>query len=299
MRGGPGRSGISDMSRDGGGKLSCKGVVSVLDIVASDCGGGGRSLSRQLPRTLEHTAPKLTLISLFLPSSADFSLHLLRPPMEPSPRWSGRASRCYTVVHPPQSVSLDPQAARADKHRFVHNLWAAQALLRARGGKSSVLVAAEEEKLMEGWGKGRARAFWNVWGRESWESEGGKVSLLLQWSKRGRAKRERTRRETDAFGFPLLFLPGQDRRSGRRVWRSKTFGFRRWMCSACGCSSSTSGWEHVSVSRVVRRACLFLCFADLPSFHPTECLFTLETPMKPRISFTSRRCLRRSCRRVS
>lgn len=100
--------------------------------------------------------------------------------MEPSPRWSGRPSRRYTVVHPPQPISLDPQAARADKHRFVHNLWAAQALVRARGGKSSVLVAAEEEKLMDAWGKGRARAFWNVWEREGWESEGGKVSLIVE-----------------------------------------------------------------------------------------------------------------------
>lgn len=30
---------------------------------------------------------------------------------------------------------------------------------------------------MDAWGKGRARAFWNVWGREGWEGEGGKVSL--------------------------------------------------------------------------------------------------------------------------
>jgi len=47
VRGGPGRSGVSDSSRDGGGKLSCRGVVSVLDIVASDCGGGGKHFSRQ------------------------------------------------------------------------------------------------------------------------------------------------------------------------------------------------------------------------------------------------------------
>jgi hypothetical protein len=43
VRGGPGRSGVGDSSKDGGGKLSCKGVVSVLDVVASDLGGGGTS----------------------------------------------------------------------------------------------------------------------------------------------------------------------------------------------------------------------------------------------------------------
>lgn len=41
---------------------------------------------------------------------------------------------------------------------------------------------------MDAWGKGRARAFWNVWGRESWEGEGGKVSLPAGNASSGRVR---------------------------------------------------------------------------------------------------------------
>ena len=50
VRGGPGRSGGPGEAKDGGGKLSCKGVVNVLDVVASDLGGGGTIILRFFDR---------------------------------------------------------------------------------------------------------------------------------------------------------------------------------------------------------------------------------------------------------
>ncbi|WVQ75384.1 hypothetical protein IAR50_005004 [Cryptococcus sp. DSM 104548] len=125
-------------------KLSFKGEVDVLDVVASDVGNG------------------------------DFHLFFEHPPVEQSGRWSGRPFRSYSTVHPPYSVSLDPIATKRDKLRFIQNLWAAQALARAKILPSSenravpkVLQSGQEVDL-DGAQLERARCFWDVWDRSTW-----------------------------------------------------------------------------------------------------------------------------------
>ncbi|WWC91355.1 uncharacterized protein L201_006298 [Kwoniella dendrophila CBS 6074] len=109
-------------------KLSCRGVVDVLDIIASDTG-----------------------------------------------RWAARPFRSYSTVHPPYSVALDPVATRRDKLRFIHNLWAAQALARAKvqvkdnRAIPKVLMNDQELSLeVAGEAMGRARCYWNVWDRNGY-----------------------------------------------------------------------------------------------------------------------------------
>ncbi|WVQ81448.1 hypothetical protein IAT38_003572 [Cryptococcus sp. DSM 104549] len=130
-------------------KLSFRGEVDVLDVIASDVGNG------------------------------DFHLFLERPPIDQSGRWAGRPFRSYTTVHPPYSVSLDPVATKRDKLRFVQNLWAAQALARAKLLPSSDVRAVPrvsqsmEEVDLDAAGEalGRAKCFWNVWDRKGWEGQ--------------------------------------------------------------------------------------------------------------------------------
>jgi hypothetical protein len=95
--------------------------------------------------------------------------------MDQSDRWAARPFRSYTTVHPPYSVSLDPVATRRDKMRFVHNLWAAQALARAKLLPQEVrqvprALVEEEEIGLESAGEmfGRAKCYWNVWERHGW-----------------------------------------------------------------------------------------------------------------------------------
>ncbi|WWD21038.1 hypothetical protein CI109_105519 [Kwoniella shandongensis] len=101
-------------------KLSFRGEVDVLDVIASDIGGG---------------------------------------------------------VHPPYAVSLDPYATKRDKSRFVQNLWAAQALARAKllpkhvRAVPRVLMSAEEVELeAAGDPFGRAKCFWDVWDKNVWSN---------------------------------------------------------------------------------------------------------------------------------
>nr|XP_031862275.1 uncharacterized protein CI109_002240 [Kwoniella shandongensis]KAA5529347.1 hypothetical protein CI109_002240 [Kwoniella shandongensis] len=128
-------------------KLSFRGEVDVLDVIASDIGGG------------------------------DFHLFFERPPADQSGRWSGRPFRSYTTVHPPYAVSLDPYATKRDKSRFVQNLWAAQALARAKllpkhvRAVPRVLMSAEEVELeAAGDPFGRAKCFWDVWDKNVWSN---------------------------------------------------------------------------------------------------------------------------------
>ncbi|WWC73238.1 uncharacterized protein I206_107204 [Kwoniella pini CBS 10737] len=95
-------------------KLSFRGEVDILDVIASDVGNGG-----------EFNDTFTWLIS-------EFHIFFERPPMDQTGRWSARPFRSYTVVHPPYSVALDPVATRRDKIRFIHNLWSAQASARAK-----------------------------------------------------------------------------------------------------------------------------------------------------------------------
>lgn len=62
-------------------------------------------------------------------------------------------------------------------------------LYRTRGRRSYAVMAREDERL-EGWGKesGRARGFWNVWERGSWEMDGAKARVVVQVDESGTAR---------------------------------------------------------------------------------------------------------------
>ncbi|KAK8843437.1 hypothetical protein IAR55_007094 [Kwoniella newhampshirensis] len=140
-------------------KLSFRGEVDVLDVIASDVGGGGEF------------AIDWALLT------ADFHLFFERPLVDQSGRWSGRPFRSYTTVHPPFAMSLDPIATKRDKLRFIQNLWAAQAVARTKllpkhiRAIPRVLMSTEEVNL-EGAGdqSGRAKCYWDVWDRNVWGS---------------------------------------------------------------------------------------------------------------------------------
>ncbi|OCF72444.1 hypothetical protein I204_06823 [Kwoniella mangroviensis CBS 8886] len=126
-------------------KLSFRGEVDILDVIASDTGNG------------------------------DFHLFFERPPMDQSGRWSARPFRSYTTVHPPFSTALDPVATRRDKLRFIQNLWAAQALARTKlsskeGKNLARALMSEHELSLEGAGEpmGRAKCYWDVWEKSAW-----------------------------------------------------------------------------------------------------------------------------------
>ncbi|OWZ53685.1 hypothetical protein C368_04069 [Cryptococcus neoformans 125.91] len=135
-------------------KLSYRGEVDILDVMVSDVGNG------------------------------DFHLFFERPPADQCGRWGNRSFRSYSTVHPPYSVSLDPVATKRDKLRFIQNLWAAQALARAKVLPSSEnkavprVLQSETEVDLEGGDLERARCFWDVWNRNEWCGQGkGKVVI--------------------------------------------------------------------------------------------------------------------------
>jgi hypothetical protein len=161
--------GVAIMDRNGGrkDKLSFRGVVDVLDIIATDVGNGGMSKTRIQGKRLTCT---------------DFHLFLERPPIDQSDRWSSRPFRSYSTVHPPYAISFDPIATRRDKLRFVQNLWAAQALARAKllphvNRPVPRVLMSDSEVGLEGAGEmlGRAKLFWNVWERQAWAAQKKKV----------------------------------------------------------------------------------------------------------------------------
>ncbi|KAG8908171.1 hypothetical protein FRB99_008714 [Tulasnella sp. 403] len=128
------------------GVMSCKGVMDVTEVVASDVGG------------------------------SDFHLFLEQPPTEYSDRWANRPFRSYSVVHPPSPPNLDPSRARADKQRFLENLWTVQALYRTKDSRSTVLVSNDRE--MDG-RKTLVRTFFNIYERKDWLKEPKKNKIIL------------------------------------------------------------------------------------------------------------------------
>ncbi|ORY29168.1 hypothetical protein BCR39DRAFT_533070 [Naematelia encephala] len=139
-------------------KLSYKGIVDVLDVIASDVGNG------------------------------DFHLFFERPPMDQTDRWSARPFRSYTTVHPPFAASLDVIASRRDKLRFIQNLWAAQALARTKRLPKEIsapprVVMTDEEISLDDAGEpfGRAKCFWTIWDRATWSAvpKKAKVAILI------------------------------------------------------------------------------------------------------------------------
>ncbi|KAF8272500.1 hypothetical protein EI94DRAFT_1718171 [Lactarius quietus] len=128
--------------------MSCKGVVDLTDVVATDVGG------------------------------ADFHLYLEKPPLDQTDRWSGRPFRPLSVVFPPHPPNFNPQRTETDKARFLENLWLSQANIRARSGKSVVLRS--EEREVESRGRiTYAQTYFNVYQRTAFLQEPQKTKVVL------------------------------------------------------------------------------------------------------------------------
>ncbi|KAG6831397.1 hypothetical protein H0H92_010999 [Tricholoma furcatifolium] len=129
--------------------MSCKGVVDVTDIVATDVGG------------------------------ADFHVYLENPPHDQTDRWSGRPFRALSVVHPPHPINLNPAQTIADKQRFLENLWHVQAGYRSRAGQS-VVLRADEQEVESKMGKVTiARTYYNVYQRTAFLQETKKTKIVV------------------------------------------------------------------------------------------------------------------------
>lgn len=179
---------VYDRDKDKRDKLGYRGAVDILDVIATDIGGGGKDSSRKgLTSRLIH--------------GSEFHLFLERPPVDQSDRWSARPLRSYTTVHPPYSFNLDPVMARKDKLRFVRNLWAAQALARTKLRRRTdavavprVFKAREEIKL--------ATCYWNVWERAGWLACPLKAKVVVQVDESG----ETETLPLGAGGSPLIVV---------------------------------------------------------------------------------------------
>ncbi|KAG6903484.1 hypothetical protein C0995_005507 [Termitomyces sp. Mi166 len=136
--------------------MTCKGVVDVTDVVATDVGG------------------------------AEFHFYLETPPQDQGDRWSGRPFRALSVVHPPHSINLNPTQTVVDKQRFLENLWHVQAAYRSRAGQSVVLRADEQEVESKMGRVTVARTYFNVYQRTAFLQEAKKVSnsvsIIEIWS---------------------------------------------------------------------------------------------------------------------
>ncbi|GLB33962.1 putative guanine nucleotide exchange factor for Rho/Rac/Cdc42-like GTPases [Lyophyllum shimeji] len=129
--------------------MTCKGVVDVTEVVATDVGG------------------------------ADFHLYLESPPQDQTERWSGRPFRALSVVNPPHPVNLDPTQTATDKRRFLENLWHVQATYRARAGQS-VVLRADEQEVESKVGKATiARTYYNVYQRTAFLQEPKKTKIVV------------------------------------------------------------------------------------------------------------------------
>jgi len=129
---------VIDKSGSKKDKLSFRGTVDILDVIATDVGGGGEFL------------PFLSGSGLSV--SVEFNLFLEKPP-DQSERWS-RQLRCLHTVHPPLS-QMDPVTVKRDKLHFVENLWAAQAKARKARGLVSMDLDLDEPYQ-------RARCYWSL-----------------------------------------------------------------------------------------------------------------------------------------
>ncbi|KAJ7507977.1 hypothetical protein B0H11DRAFT_1969560 [Mycena galericulata] len=129
--------------------MTCKGVVDVTEVVATDIGG------------------------------ADINLYLENPPSDQNERWSGRAFRSLAVVQPPAPINLNPVQTELDKQRFLENLWKVQAAYRARSGQSVVLRAEEMEVEAKGGRVTIARTYYNVYQRTAFLQEPKKTKIVV------------------------------------------------------------------------------------------------------------------------
>lgn len=112
----------------------------------------------------------------------DFHLFLEDPPQDQTERWCGRPFRALSIVLPPSSVGFDPVRLQADKHRFLEKLWTAQAMYRARHGRSVVLYSSEREMEARGGKITLARTYFNVYQRTAYLGEPKKVNQVVSKS---------------------------------------------------------------------------------------------------------------------
>jgi hypothetical protein len=166
-----GLDGVDKVTKAGGipsGKkksgMTCKGVVDVTDVVATDVGGAGKCPSHYF--------------LLLLNSPPDLNLYLENPPQDQTDRWSGRPFRSLSVVNPPMASNFDPIQTDILKQKFLESLWTAQATYRARAGQSVVLRADEQEVECRSGRLTLARTYFNVYQRTAFLQEPKKVCLL-------------------------------------------------------------------------------------------------------------------------
>ncbi|KAF8812237.1 hypothetical protein BYT27DRAFT_7182669 [Phlegmacium glaucopus] len=151
-----GLDGIEKVTKAGGiptGKkksgMTCKGVVDITDVVATDIGG------------------------------AEINLYLENPPQDQTDRWSGRPFRSLSVVNPPMPINLDPTETDVVKQSFLESLWTAQATYRARAGQSVVLRADEQEVECRSGRITLARTYFNVYQRTAFLQEPKKTKVVV------------------------------------------------------------------------------------------------------------------------
>ncbi|TDL29908.1 hypothetical protein BD410DRAFT_811372 [Rickenella mellea] len=121
--------------------MSCKGVIDVVDMVATDVSG------------------------------PDMHFYFETPPGDQSERWSGRPFRVLSVAHPPAPINHDPIRTEQDKKRFLENLWDVQARYRTKVGQSVVLCAEDREVESRAGRVTIARTYFNVYQRTSFLKE--------------------------------------------------------------------------------------------------------------------------------
>ncbi|KAG8796883.1 hypothetical protein FRC17_007919, partial [Serendipita sp. 399] len=139
-------NGLNSLKKGG---MSCKGVVDVLDVTATDAG------------------------------NSDMHIYLEAPPQDQTDRWNGRPFRAYGVVLPPAPLNLDPTATRAAKKRFLENLWTVQAMYRVKNGRC-VAVRSEEKELDNRAGRAtHATAFYNIYQRTPYLGEVKKPKVVI------------------------------------------------------------------------------------------------------------------------
>lgn len=101
------------------------------------------------------------LTGINLKTFIGFSLFLERPPKEFTDRWNGRPIRKYQILKP---------ETPSDKARFLSNIWNCIAL--AKGGRNH-----SSARL---WSNGALSAYWNIYDKRSYLSEGRNAKIALQ-----------------------------------------------------------------------------------------------------------------------
>ncbi|KIM25909.1 hypothetical protein M408DRAFT_330906 [Serendipita vermifera MAFF 305830] len=129
--------------------MSCKGVIDVLDVTATDVGG------------------------------PDLHFYLENPPTGQTDRWNGRSFRSYGVVLPPSPINLDPTATQAAKRRFLENLWNVQALYRVKNGRCVAVRSEEVDIESKGGRTTQATAFYNLYQRTPYLGEARKHKVVV------------------------------------------------------------------------------------------------------------------------